>query len=55
MGLGRSLAAIIFRREDRKFLGASVLVMAGAFDPSIVEAITCREAFVLLRMKVPVP
>ena len=43
----RSAVAAIFRSDDGKFLGASVLVMAGILDPGTAEAIASREALCL--------
>lgn len=44
---GRSAAAAIFRTEDGRFMGASVLVSTGIVDPECVEAMACREALCL--------
>jgi hypothetical protein len=38
---------VVCRREDGSFLGASALTIQGIVDPTILEAMACREALAL--------
>jgi hypothetical protein len=42
-----SAIAAVCRSTEGRFLGASVLVIPGMFDPATLESIACREALVL--------